>query len=79
MENIEKLCEEFHEKIGKEKYLKIIVEEKAEPLPKGEYIEATFNLSGKIETVKPFMKIRENDKIVYSYIGNCMSNASRGF
>ena len=73
--DIEKLCEEFHEKVGKEKFVKIIVEETAETLPTTEYSQGTFNIRGNVENTKPYMKVRQTDKILHLYSGNFTSSA----
>lgn len=73
--DIEKLCEEFHEKIGKDKTVKITIEE-------GDVDDMTGWFTGTIkpevweeiknrpksETPKPFLKIGKGNGIEYSYI-----------
>ncbi len=72
--NIEKLCKKFHEKVGKDKTVRISVEENAESLPLGEYLQAEFNLTGDLENQKPYMKIRQIDKILHLYLGKYDKN-----
>ena len=73
--DIEKLCEEFHEKIGKDKTVKITIEE-------GDVDDMTGWFTGTIkpevweeiknrpksETPKPFLKIGKGNGIEYSYV-----------
>ncbi|ELI6456106.1 hypothetical protein SL057_002436 [Flavobacterium psychrophilum] len=73
--NIEKLCEEFHEKIGKDKTVKILVEE-------GDTEDMTGWFTGvmrpevwegiksqpKVKNPKPFIKLSKGNGIEYSYI-----------
>ncbi len=73
--DIENLCEEFHEKVGKEKTVKISVEE-------GDTEDMTGWFTGtmrpevweeiknrpKVEKPKPFAKLSKGNGIEYSYI-----------
>ena len=72
--NIEKLCEEFHEKIGKDKTVKITIEEGDTKNMEGWYVgqmrpevvEELVNRT-KTEKPKPFLKISKGNGIEYSY------------
>ena len=77
--DIEELCEEFHEKIGKDKTLRIFIEE-------GDTEDTTEDNTGwftgtmrpevweeiknrpKTEKPKPFLKLSKGDGIEYSYV-----------
>jgi hypothetical protein len=73
--DIKKLCEEFHEKIGKEKILKITIEDdNVEKLQVGEYLQAEFTLTNNKENESPYMKVRQSDKILHFYDGNFISS-----
>ena len=72
--DIEKLCEEFHEKVGKDKIVKITIEETAENVSTTEYLQATFNLKQNVENIKPYIKVRQTDKILHLYSGNLISS-----
>ena len=56
--DIEKLCEEFHEKIGKDKTVKISIEEEAEVLQSGEYLQAEFNFTNSKEYINPYLGLQ---------------------
>lgn len=73
--DIKKLCEQFHKKVGKEKTVKISVEEKTEVLLTTEYLQAKFNLTGNKKRKNPYMKVRQTDKILHLYNGNFISSA----
>ena len=73
--DIEKLCEEFHEKIGKDKTVKIIIEEGDTEYDTG-WITGTIRPEvweeiknrPKTEKPKPFAKFSKGNGIEYSYI-----------
>uniref|UniRef100_UPI00404B49ED hypothetical protein n=1 Tax=Flavobacterium sp. TaxID=239 RepID=UPI00404B49ED len=73
--NIEKLCEEFHEKIGKDKTVKISIEEGntenmtgwVTGIMRPEVWEEIKNRPKK-EKPKPFLKLSKGDGIEYSYV-----------
>jgi len=76
--DIKKLCEEFHEKIGKEKTIKITIEDNnVEKLTDNGFIgELKDEIIEKIKTgpriITPYLKIRELDKVVHIYNGLAM-------
>jgi fatty acid-binding protein DegV len=75
--DIKKLCEEFHEKIGKEKTIKITIEDNnVEKLTDNGFIgelkpEIVEEMKRKLENhiPTPYLKIRELDKVVHIYTG----------
>lgn len=78
--DIKKLCEEFHEKVGKDKTVKITIEEGDTKNMEGWYVgqmrsEVIQEITSrpKIEKPKPFLKISKGNGIVYSYLGSSKS------
>ena len=73
--NIEKLCKEFHEKVGKDKTLKIVIEEgnvqdKSEWFigkMRPEVLDEIRNMS-KPKKLKPFFKLSKGNGVEYRYI-----------
>lgn len=65
--DIEKLCQEFHQKIGKDKSIKIEIEEgDTYQDPKLYKYEFTYNTG--IKESEPYMKITKGKGILHSYI-----------
>ena len=54
--------------------VKITIEETAENVSTTEYLQATFNLKQNVENIKPYMKVRQTDKILHLYSGNLISS-----
>ena len=72
--NIEKLCEEFHEKVGKEKTVKISVTEIRKENTDKDYKPAIFEFKNNRPNL-PFTKTLKNKNIIYKYTGSLTSNA----